>query len=205
MRKFIPLLTALVALTVPATSLAATDIEIAQKHWGGSCATRPVHMYFDHDIAVATSTGGKVAGSATGLTVLDEKNEIWVLQDCSFTVDPTWWATASPYDRCVLVVHEMGHLAGHHHSEGGVMAANSAGVEGFSGCEVRLTFVDRVDRYIISTPAAQRGGQWTCADKKRGVRICNIEFKTPAGHAKVARYRFRLAGDKLVAKRADLR
>lgn len=104
---------------------------------------------------------------------------------CEVTLDPTEWDLMPACDRRRVVLHEIGHLAGHRHSEGGLMGPHADRVA-VPGCPaVRETLVDRAtDRVLGVVPA---GWEVACGLARRGVVGCSASGRRLARRYRVVR------------------
>lgn len=146
MRRTLLAIAALALLLAPATASANPDasveVRIAQGVWHTDpCATQRIVVLWqtgleDHGLA-ATATG--ISRSSDGT---------WTLRACEITVDPVWWQHTPAYIRCLVVVHEVGHLGSRGHSPPGtdVMSAEP-GVH--PDCEHRKPLVDRIGEALF--------------------------------------------------------
>jgi hypothetical protein len=93
------------AMPTPAQSAAA-----AVRYWNGPCQS--IDLTFDPTLAQHGE-----AGVATGVRLFDDGRV--ELSACTISI-----ATGlTPAVECRAIFHEVGHLAGHRHDEGGIMAA----------------------------------------------------------------------------------
>ena len=105
------------ALSAPAAQ-AITPFQAADAAWPHSPCVGKLVVVWDHSVGARGH-----AGEATGIDAWTDQP--WELRSCTMSIDPAWWATAPKSDRCALVVHEAGHLAGLPHQDSGVMAAHA--------------------------------------------------------------------------------
>lgn len=96
------------ALHPASASAAMTDLQIADAAWPGHPCTGQVQIVMDPGVGLR-GNAAEATGAVTG--------------SCVVSFSPAWWAAAPRQHRCQMVVHEVGHLAGHDHVEHGVMAA----------------------------------------------------------------------------------
>jgi hypothetical protein len=158
-------LAVLAALIVPASASAATDLQIADAAWGphATCAGR-VQVAFDH--AVAGRDEANEVGYATGIEAQPDGS--WILRSCVITLDPAWYAQATAEQRCEVIVHEVGHLAGHRHEEGGVMSSPPGP---FVPC-MRLTLRGRIVLALAARSPA--GSSVQCSRWQGRVLPCRV-------------------------------
>lgn len=114
---------ALVAAPAQAGEL-GRDVAAARQHWG----TVP---------ACLTITWGGVPGGGAGFAEMP---------GCHVWLDLDIWRGTGRYERCVMVVHEIGHTLGHTHAEGGVMSANAQETYAFNSAPTCRRLVARMDR-----------------------------------------------------------
>lgn len=122
---------------------------------------------------------GGLAGEALGLHVNDDGT--WTLISCTIGLDPDVWAAMPPYQRCLLVVHETGHLAGHRHEEGGVMGVPRGD---YAPCRPMR---ERIEDALL---ARHPGGSVLCDGWQGRVLPCEVTVGR-----KTIRYRVRTRGD----------
>ena len=114
---------------------------------------------------------------------------LWRLRSCDLLIDAKQWASTSREERCVTLVHAIGHLALHRHEEGGVMAQNGPQTGArYRPCEKAY----RTRRQRIETVLARRG--WVSCDRWHGhVLPCTLTTGR-----KVARIRASIVTDRVV-------
>jgi hypothetical protein len=134
-------------LAAPASAVALTDMQIAYRTFPNAvCTPANTITLWDTPAAMTELTGVKDAdgGAALGAATAG---------DCVIHLNAVKYAAASPLDRCRLRVHEVGHLSGHVHAEGGVMRLDHEGP--FHGCDARIPLSDRA----LKALDARAGGQ----------------------------------------------
>lgn len=57
------------------------------------------------------------------------------LVPCQVRLNTRIWQRRNHYVKCLIVFHELGHLYGHDHGEGGVMSPNLEAIPRFAPCE----------------------------------------------------------------------
>lgn len=166
------LVAALVIVGLASTASAAqsrattTDfLRIADRTWGPSapCAGR-----LSVTLGVSSRVQPDEVGWATGTT----------LGDCSMQFDPAFWENASDEVRCLLVVHEAGHLAGREHTPEGVMSEDAAVGEGdFPPCRAVLSVRQRaIHRIRGHAPASSPSEVFCGAWDEHGRLLCRLEW-----------------------------
>ena len=156
-------------------------LSVANAAWPDSPCAGRVHATADRSLAAE----GR-AGAATGMHAHEDRP--WDLVECTIALDPVWWSDAPRYQRCLLVLHETGHLAGHRHEEGGVMAA---GLGNDPRCQ---TMRERIVTALASRHSDD--AYVTCGRWHKAVLICRAE-----GLRYTARYRVVRRGETFTVQR----
>jgi hypothetical protein len=89
----------LATLALAAPTSAATPEQIAADLFPSNPCIGKTTQVFDPTIAPYYAVAG-INSSAYAL-------------NCQIRINPTWWAKASPQRRCIMLIHEAGHQAGH--------------------------------------------------------------------------------------------
>lgn len=174
-------------LTYTAAADAATPQQVASQAWPNSPCAGHIVILFDHAQSVAYGFNGY----ASGIQV--QPDESYVLERCEITLDPDAVAGMTAAERCELVVHEAGHLAGLHHTSG-VM-----GVYGgyWPGCH---TLRDRI-RHDIALLVPDRDPFVVCRKWEGRVLPCRVEFVDSRERAHVVWFRARTRGERYAIQR----
>jgi hypothetical protein len=147
-----------------------------------------VRVTFTEDLANADA-----AAEATGIVQFgdqdhpapeDQPDE---LMSCDITVRASAWRTMSRPRRCVVITHEVEHLAGHRHYEGTAMNDRA-----FAPCDLFAPLADRAITRLVHLRGATNVG---CSTGSRIVR-CDVEFGS-----RTRKYRVRLSDARLVVHR----
>jgi len=177
MRRIAPLLLTLIAAgaSMPASGALAQDpatdsarlaqfLPIARAAWPGSpCAGREVvHLAGDAALRARAPT---IAGPGEALDGMAEPDtcEVWLASAM----------TARTF--CTVLVHELGHLAGHEHTTTPGDVMNGAGDIDFAACD-RATAppaTEQVEEELRSVlPAPRAAWRITCGPKRGAARRC---------------------------------
>lgn len=176
-----------------ATVEAATPQTIASQAWPNSPCAGHIQILFDHTQAVQYG----FAGYASGIQV--QPDETFVLERCEITLDPNAVAGMDAAERCELVVHEAGHLAGMHHTPEG------AGVMGphggyWAGCH---TLRDRI-RHDMARLVPDRDPWVMCRKWEGRVLPCRVEWSDRRFRAHVTWFRARVRGQAYAIQRVKV-
>lgn len=159
------------------TAQAATldPLAVANNAWPGSPCTGKLQITLDVTLALR-GRAGEAVGVARG--------------DCEFSVDPVYWAKATPQERCQIAAHEAGHLAGLGHSLTGVMRPDHSGF--YAPC---ATLRDRIEHDLqVRTAATNFNVQ--CGKQIGRVITCRVWLTSH-----VARFRVAVSGERFMARR----
>lgn len=124
--------TTMLCFAAPAQAIVPSDaqsLNIAYHYWAGeycdgSTPERAVQITYDNALE-----NQNLYGLATGVTLHDDGT--YVLAACTISLQPGM----EPALKCRVIVHEVGHLGGHRHEEGGIMAAATTLYEEFPLCD----------------------------------------------------------------------
>lgn len=163
------------------------------------CRTSPMDVRFVPNLR---STDGMRADAAAPNGRRDAQGQ-WVMQtsvgwgpvECWVQLDPVAWERLSGCQRRRMLIHEVaGHLAGHQHSEGGIMAEHWSGREDVPvpGCRGPSLTARVTDRVLEIAPV---GYEVSCVRKGAVVRCRAVRGRL------VRRYRARVVGDSFTLRR----
>lgn len=113
-------------------------------------------------------------------------------------IDPADWDLLPACQRRRLVLHELGHMVGHEHAEGGLMSQSEQVRDRVAvpGCPaVRATVLDRAADHVLGLVPV--GWGVSCGWARRGVVGCSA-----SGGRAERRYRVRVRGGRLTVRRA---
>jgi hypothetical protein len=180
-------------LAYTATADAQTPQQVASQAWPNSPCAGHITILFDHAEAVQYGFDG----FASGIRV--QPDESFVLERCEITLDPNAVAGMTPAERCELVVHEAGHLAGLHHTPEG------SGVMGPHGgywpaCH---TLRDRI-RHDMALLVPDTDPFVVCRPWEGRVLPCRVEFTDARERAHVVWFRARTRGEQYAIQRVQL-
>lgn len=117
----------------------ASPLSVAQTAWPNSPCTNRITIY-----PLITTIPNRVA-EASGIKEDAQGN--YHLYSCDIAVDMNYWNQASYHERCQILVHEAGHLAGLKHSQTGVMVEDHS--VPFPGCYRKVKHGNR--KHVRST------------------------------------------------------
>lgn len=162
-----------------------TPLQVADQAWPASpCAGRIA-------ILLAPIESG-IDGKATGISVQGDGS--FVLERCEITLAPTAVLSMTEGQRCELVVHEAGHLAGMHHTRFGVMAPTGGW---YPACH---TLRDRI-RHDMGRKVPDRDPWVVCSRWEGRVLPCRVEWADRHGRAQLTWFRARTRGDRYAIAR----
>lgn len=185
--SFLLLLALLASFAVPASAAPYTPdysayFKAADHYWGpGPCTGRYEIQWGDLSSsgAEAQATGITVGVDGTVLpdgTVADDAT--WTLTSCIITLDIKQWADDNEAEnRCLLIVHEVGHLNMHRHAEGGVMSPNARDAGLIPECDsrsLRQRAIDKLTDRLLQEPG-NNGVGWTCGKTHGRTFYCRVE------------------------------
>jgi hypothetical protein len=159
--------------TAQAQSVSAQDMRLAYAAWPDLNPACVGHI----NVTFSRLPSG-VAELAIGLDTT-----LWRLRSCDILIDTGQWVSTSRAERCVTLVHAIGHLALRRHEEGGVMASNGLyGAARYRPCErLHTTPRQRIEARL------ERHGWVSCGRWRGRVLPCVV-----TKGRKVTRYRARL-------------
>jgi hypothetical protein len=176
-------------LTSAASTEAATPLQVADQAWPASpCRGQPITVLWDRAHAVQYG----YTGWASGVDLADD--DTFTLRRCEITLDPVEYMSMTETERCELVVHEAGHLAGMHHTPTGVMRQPAGW---YPGCH---TLRDRI-RHDMALRVPDDDPWVVCRPWEGRVLPCRAEWVDSRHRARVTWFRARTRGDAYAIRR----
>ncbi len=182
---------ALMCFATPAAA-AGTRVDplaVANAAWPDSPCAGKLRLLVDGAVG-----SHRLFAEATGIEMRSDGS--WQLISCDITVDPRAWRTSSVEHKCLLLVHEAGHLSGLiDHTATGVMASLPT-TGSWPACQSLRT-------RIINAIAARTGsGEVTCSRWEGRILPCAVLV---GPRERPVRYRARTRGDAFAISRVTPR